>query len=79
VVKIKLKKVFDFAGGLSIGCFQCQSVNGSDPKCDDPFFNNFVENSVYQPDCKSGMKGRDGLYPASDCVKIKGNYGRKHT
>ena len=23
-----------------------------------------------------GRKGRDGLYPASDCIKITGHYGK---
>jgi|LakMenEpi03Aug12_release.lakeMendotaPanAssembly.Ray.scaffolds.fasta_scaffold6194893_1 hypothetical protein len=36
-----------------MGCYHCQSVNGSDPRCEDSFFNNFGD-SVYQSDCKAG-------------------------
>ena len=40
---------------MSIGCFHCQSINGSDPRCEDLFFNNFGD-SVYESDCKSGVQ-----------------------
>ena len=57
----------------SMGCFHCQSVNGSNPVCDDPFNSTraFYE-GYYQSSCLSGMKDRAGLYPSSACLKLKG-------
>jgi hypothetical protein len=51
-------------GGASIGCYHCKSLNGSDPRCDDPFSQN-ADSSVYQANCISGEKegpaqGRQG-------------------
>lgn len=59
----------------ALGCYRCTSVNGSEPLCEDPFFNN-LKVSVYQDPCMAGLKGRDGLFPASACVKIKGTFGK---
>ncbi|XP_023342631.1 uncharacterized protein LOC111712290 [Eurytemora carolleeae] len=58
--------------GQSIGCFKCTSVNGDNPACEDPFHNNVSD--LYETPCMGGRKGRDGLYPASDCIKITGHY-----
>ena len=56
----------------SLGCFVCQSLNRSDERCEDPF--NATEPELFQSDCQSYRKGRDGLFPASACVKVKGTY-----
>ncbi len=60
-----------------IGCFVCHSVSGSDPLCEDPFNTTqvYYENETYyRSDCQSYRKGRNGLFPASACVKVKGTY-----
>lgn len=56
-----------------LGCFVCNSVNGSNSLCEDPF-NNFND-TFYEENCKAGIPGRIGIYPSTDCVKIKGTYG----
>ena len=60
-----------------IACFKCVSVGKDNPSCEDPFHNNMTrgEVSLEQP-CMGGRKGRDGLFPASDCIKVTGNYGK---
>jgi len=57
---------------LSIGCFKCVSMNGDNQACEDTFHNNVSDQ--YEIPCRGGRKGRDGLYPASDCLKITGTY-----
>ncbi|GBP58250.1 hypothetical protein EVAR_40756_1 [Eumeta japonica] len=58
---------------LCIDCFKCVSVNGRFPPCDDPFHNNHSLALIESP-CMGGRKGRDGLFPATSCVKIAGVY-----
>ncbi|XP_043208266.1 uncharacterized protein LOC122373891 [Amphibalanus amphitrite] len=55
-----------------IDCFRCSSVNGSDPRCQDPFHNNYTDLLV--SGCMGGRKQRNGLFPASACVKLSGFY-----
>ena len=44
--------------------------------CEDPFHNNMTEREVtLEQPCMGGRKGRDGLFPASDCIKVTGYYG----
>merc|ERR1719270_1852824 len=59
----------------SIACFKCVSAGGDNPNCEDPFHNNMTmgEVTLEQP-CMGGRKGRDGLFPASDCIKVTGYY-----
>ncbi len=59
----------------AIGCYVCQSLNGDNPFCEDPFNTTSVD--YFQPDCKSGRKGRAGLFPADACVKVSGKYRKK--
>ena len=59
----------------AIGCYVCQSLNGDNPFCEDPFNTTSVD--YFQPDCKSGRKGRAGLFLADACVKISGKYCKK--
>merc|ERR1719220_2027950 len=56
-----------------IGCFKCTSENGSNPACEDPFHNNYTSNILERP-CMGGRKGRNGLFPASSCIKLTGTY-----
>uniref|UniRef100_A0A6P7GJ44 Uncharacterized protein LOC114337523 isoform X2 n=1 Tax=Diabrotica virgifera virgifera TaxID=50390 RepID=A0A6P7GJ44_DIAVI len=55
----------------SIDCFKCISVNNDFVPCEDPFHHNFT-NDIYQSPCMGGKKGRDGLFPATSCIKIAG-------
>ena len=59
-----------------IACFKCVSVNGDNPSCEDRFHNNATAGIVeLVSPCMGGRKGRDGLFPASDCIKVTGVYG----
>lgn len=60
--------------GNAIDCFKCVSVGGDNKACDDPFHNNGSLNFLETP-CLGGRKGRDGLFPATACIKIAGIYG----
>ncbi|XP_013184308.1 uncharacterized protein LOC106130092 [Amyelois transitella] len=55
----------------SIDCFKCVSMGGGFPACDDPFHNNHSLEMLETP-CMGGRKGRDGLFPATSCIKIAG-------
>ena len=60
-----------------IACFKCVSVGKDNPSCEDPFHNNMTRGEVtLEQPCMGGRKGRDGLFPASDCIKVTGNYGK---
>lgn len=58
----------------AIDCFKCVSVNGGNPACEDPFHNNFTSDLLESP-CLGGRKGRNGLFPATACLKLAGRYG----
>lgn len=58
----------------AIDCFKCVSVNGANPACEDPFHNNFTSDLLESP-CLGGRKGRNGLFPATACLKLAGRYG----
>uniref|UniRef100_A0A1A9ZP44 Protein sleepless n=1 Tax=Glossina pallidipes TaxID=7398 RepID=A0A1A9ZP44_GLOPL len=57
----------------SIDCFKCVSYNGANKACDDPFHNNY-STAILESPCMGGRKGRDGLFPATACIKIAGYY-----
>uniref|UniRef100_A0A182SMX0 Protein quiver n=1 Tax=Anopheles maculatus TaxID=74869 RepID=A0A182SMX0_9DIPT len=57
-----------------IDCFKCVSMNGANKACDDPFHNNYSA-AILESPCMGGRKGRDGLFPATSCIKIAGYYG----
>ena len=59
----------------AIDCFKCVSLNGRNPACEDPFHNNFSSNLLESP-CMGGRKGRNGLFPATACLKLSGVYGK---
>ncbi|XP_066582359.1 uncharacterized protein [Prorops nasuta] len=61
--------------GYAIDCFKCISIAGDNKSCDDPFHNNGSESLIESP-CLGGRKGRDGLFPATACVKIAGIYDK---
>ncbi|XP_064096676.1 uncharacterized protein LOC135208435 [Macrobrachium nipponense] len=60
-------------GAMGIDCFKCVSVNGDNPSCEDPFNNNYTVGMLESP-CMAGRKGREGLFPASACIKLAGIY-----
>ncbi|XP_055338249.1 uncharacterized protein LOC129588152 [Paramacrobiotus metropolitanus] len=53
----------------SIGCFVCDSINKTDPFCEDPFH---PFNSTYVDVCMDGRAGIVGTFPARYCIKMKG-------
>ncbi|KAJ1521021.1 hypothetical protein ONE63_002733 [Megalurothrips usitatus] len=61
------------AGMGAIDCFKCASVDGANPACEDPFHNNASLKLLESP-CMGGRKGRDGVFPATACIKIDGRY-----
>lgn len=63
------------ASGWAIDCFKCVSIDGDNKPCDDPFHNNGSLAFLESP-CLGGRKGRDGLFPATACIKIAGIYGK---
>ncbi|NP_001127915.1 uncharacterized protein LOC100187732 precursor [Nasonia vitripennis] len=60
-------------GGGAIDCFKCVSIGGDNESCDDPFHNNGSLEFLQSP-CLGGRKGRDGLFPATACIKLAGRY-----
>ncbi|XP_024085266.1 uncharacterized protein LOC106671096 isoform X2 [Cimex lectularius] len=59
--------------GVAIECFKCVSLNGNYKACDDPFHNNYTLEILESP-CLGGRKGRNGLFPATACIKLSGVY-----
>lgn len=57
----------------SIDCFKCISINNDYKPCDDPFHNNYTTD-IFESPCMGGRKGRNGLFPATSCIKITGNF-----
>ncbi|XP_018018726.2 uncharacterized protein LOC108675243 [Hyalella azteca] len=57
----------------SIDCFKCVSVNGENRACEDPFHNNY-STSILESPCMAGRKNREGLFPATACIKLAGEY-----
>ncbi|XP_065344581.1 uncharacterized protein LOC135942398 isoform X2 [Cloeon dipterum] len=62
-----------FTAVASIDCFKCISIGGNNPECDDPFHNNYSTTILESP-CMGGRKGRNGLFPATACIKLAGVY-----
>ncbi|CAH0384979.1 unnamed protein product [Bemisia tabaci] len=60
-------------GAANIDCFKCVSVNWDNPACDDPFHNNYTLDILESP-CMGGRKGRNGVFPATACIKMTGYY-----
>lgn len=58
---------------MAIDCFKCQSYGGANPWCEDPFHHNFSA-SILHTSCMAGRKGRDGMYPATACIKLSGRF-----
>ncbi|OQR74256.1 hypothetical protein BIW11_09195, partial [Tropilaelaps mercedesae] len=57
----------------AIDCFKCVSHNGDNQACEDPFHHNYTSELLHQP-CLAGRKGREGLFPATACVKVTGTF-----
>ncbi|GAU93594.1 hypothetical protein RvY_05514 [Ramazzottius varieornatus] len=60
----------------AVGCFVCDSLNGTNMACADPFDgildSSNPSNSSYVADCMDGRKDSTGLFPARYCVKMFG-------
>uniref|UniRef100_A0A183ATK3 Protein sleepless n=1 Tax=Echinostoma caproni TaxID=27848 RepID=A0A183ATK3_9TREM len=52
----------------AIACYSCVSINGSDPKCEDPMS---ASVPLDRP-CRQSVAGHEGLFYAYYCSKIKG-------
>ncbi|XKL59083.1 hypothetical protein PGB90_000099 [Kerria lacca] len=57
----------------SIDCYKCVSLNWNNRACNDPFHTNFTDGILESP-CMGGRKGRNGLFPATACIKLTGKY-----
>jgi len=53
----------------AINCYTCNSRNGTDPNCEDPY-NPAL--SKYQLNCQEPKEGHIGRFPATFCVKLIG-------
>ncbi|CAM1326227.1 Uncharacterised protein g9200 [Pycnogonum litorale] len=53
----------------AINCYTCNSYNGTDKNCTDPFHPAY---SIYQKQCMVPKKNHIGLFPANFCIKIIG-------
>ncbi|CAF4605172.1 unnamed protein product [Rotaria sp. Silwood1] len=55
----------------SISCYKCFSINGSNPLCED-FFQGDMSGttSLLQTPCLTNLRGRQGLFPATHCIKL---------
>lgn len=58
---------------FSIACYKCASINGSNPLCED-FFQGDRQtdqsSSLLQSPCLTHLRGRQGLFPATHCIKL---------
>ncbi|KYQ57651.1 hypothetical protein ALC60_03613 [Trachymyrmex zeteki] len=71
--RFALRVQLAYFAGWAIDCFKCVSIDGDNKPCDDPFHNNGSRAFLESP-CLGGRKGRDGLFPATACLKIAGVY-----
>lgn len=55
----------------SISCYQCSSINGSNPTCED-FFHGEIEGAppMLQTPCLTSSRGRQGRFLATHCIKL---------
>lgn len=63
-------------GVQGLGCYVCQSIDGDNPYCEDPFNATYPNDTrdFFREDCRAGRKHRNGLFPATACVKVSGTY-----
>ncbi|CAF1073278.1 unnamed protein product [Adineta ricciae] len=56
---------------FSISCYQCSSINGSNPACED-FFHGELEGvpAMLQTPCLTSSRGRQGRFLATHCIKL---------
>ncbi|GBL80731.1 hypothetical protein AVEN_225368-1 [Araneus ventricosus] len=55
--------------GYAISCYECNSKNGTDRNCHDPFH---PAMSTYTEGCKVPKEGHIGQFPANFCIKVIG-------
>jgi hypothetical protein len=55
----------------SISCYKCLSINGSNLLCEDLFQGDIAgrPSLLYTP-CLTYLRGRQGLFPATYCIKL---------
>ncbi|XP_015924619.1 uncharacterized protein [Parasteatoda tepidariorum] len=68
---ILVSTIVSSSSGLD--CFKCVSVGGDNQPCEDPFHNNYTKDILEAP-CWAGRKQRDGVFPATACIKLSGIY-----
>ncbi|XP_015905043.1 uncharacterized protein [Parasteatoda tepidariorum] len=73
IIQVFIISLF-YQGVLGLDCFKCISTAGTYPPCDDPFHNNYTRDILESP-CWAGRKQRNGVFPATTCVKLAGTYG----
>ncbi|CAF4545497.1 unnamed protein product, partial [Rotaria sp. Silwood2] len=55
----------------SISCYKCSSINGSNPLCEDFFQGDMTgTTSLLHTPCLTNLRGRQGLFPATHCIKL---------
>ena len=67
------ERLWIFSEPQGIACFKCVSHKGNNPACEDPFHNNYTVDMLHTP-CYGGRKGRNGLFPATACIKVAGKF-----
>ena len=58
---------------FAISCYKCSSINGSNPLCEDFSQGDRqteLSSSLLQSPCLTHMRGREGLFPATHCIKL---------
>ncbi len=68
--------VFYIRPTATIGCYKC-TTTANDSSCQDPFNPGETLKNLYENDCKSGMEGRTGYFPARYCLKVSGYKGNE--
>ncbi|KAH6948923.1 hypothetical protein HPB50_027077 [Hyalomma asiaticum] len=66
-------KIRDTGVAHGLDCFKCVSLDRENPACEDPFHNNYTADLLVSP-CMSSRKNRNGLFPATACIKLNGVY-----
>ncbi|CAF3552073.1 unnamed protein product [Adineta steineri] len=55
----------------SLSCYQCSSINGTNPICEDSFQGDIVgKPSLLHTPCMTQLRDRKGFFPATYCIKL---------
>ena len=64
---------------VSISCYKCLSINGSNPSCEDLFQGDIAGRpSLLSTPCFTRLRNRQGLFPATHCSKLVVRTGGTH-